>query len=82
MLATCELHRHAGGSISAITVYEILKRDGKLADLTLQDISHRMKCVGTNIGFASFLSKFTILDELDWDEWAIDLAAAQICDDF
>jgi hypothetical protein len=31
--------------------------------------------------FNVFLDKFTILDDINWDDWAIDLAVSQVCDD-
>jgi len=68
-----------GGSISAHTVAEIMGCNGNTAHVDA--ISKRMKCSESNIGFAAFLDKFTILDEIQWPAWAIDLSIKQICDD-
>lgn len=77
--AKIDLHRHLGGSINQHTVYKILEIMGR--PMPLSYIADRMICHGRAIGFQNFLHKFTILDELEWYPWAIDLAIEQVCAD-
>jgi len=75
----CDLHRHLGGSISPSTVAEIMHRSGR--GLPLATISRRMICDTPDIGFAAFLDKFVILNEIPWPDWAIELSIKQVCQD-
>lgn len=68
-----------GGSISPRTVERVLRETGN--PIGLDQISDRMVCRSSNIGFKAFLDKFTILDETPWPAWAIELAVEQICED-
>ncbi len=80
----CELHRHMGGSISPSTVAAIILRTHKrviTSSGSLHDVARRMVCDASDIGFAAFLKKFTILNEVSWPDWAVELSIAQICDD-
>ena len=80
----CELHRHMGGSISPSTVAAIILRTHKkviTSSRSLHDVARRMVCDTSDIGFAAFLKKFTILNEVSWPDWAVELSIAQICDD-
>ena len=75
----CDLHRHLGGSISPTTITKIMRRSGM--SMPLNDISRRMICDTLDIGFPAFLDKFTILNEIQWPDWAIDLSIKQVCED-
>jgi len=79
MVPTIDLHRHMGGSISVDTIAKIMRKNGK--QMPISDIEKRCTCRERNIGFASFLDKFTILDDLTWDEEAIDISIDQVCED-
>ena len=76
--APSSLRKH-GGCISPRTIYNIQSHN-KL-DPTYETIYNRMVCTKPNIGFTAFLNKFSILDEIKWPEWAIELAIEQTCSD-
>lgn len=77
----CDIHRHLGGSISPDTVWEIAKRTDGIG-LTYEQLVKRMSCHQEfGIGFSAFLDKFKVLDEIEWPDWAIDLAIKQVCKD-
>ena len=66
-----------GGSISPETIAAIANRTTGYTG----DISKRMVCDASDIGFAAFLDKFAILNEVPWPDWAVELSVAQICND-
>ncbi len=65
-----ELHRHLGGSITPDTVFELLKDKGSA--YSLEFIKRSMTYMsGEVLTFQNFLNKFSILDDIDWNESAI-----------
>lgn len=80
-LKNIETHLHFGGCISTNFVWETIQRQGQsfLAN-SLNDV---IKCMtfadDEEYGFNRFLNKFTILNELTWDEETIDLSIKDVC---
>jgi len=75
-----------GGSISPETVMAIMRhsmptRMMRTLGIGLDEVRDRMVCSKAGIGFPAFLEKFTILDDLKWDDRAIDASIEQICQD-
>lgn len=74
-----DLHRHLGGSIKAATVHEILQKQQNSTQ-SLEDITKQMMfSLNEKLDFHNFLSKFKILDDIHWDEWAISRVVEQVC---
>lgn len=73
----CDLHRHVGGAISSKTVHAILTKQGCISHIT--DIEDAMTFKrDTKRDFLHFLTKFRLLDEIKWNESAIELALKQV----
>jgi adenosine deaminase len=74
-------HCHMGGSITPETIWEIIQHSGSYyIAKSLDEVRTRLTYVNDNVkGFTHFLSKFSILDKIDWDEWAIKHACDSIC---
>lgn len=72
-----------GGSISPATIWTIIEKNKSYhVASSLEHAIGRMVCTNNSIrSFSVFLDKFRILDEVKWDEWAIDLACRQIIAD-
>lgn len=73
-----ETHRHLGGSITPRFVQSTLAGLG--SQITLQDVEDRM-IVDTTCGydFSTFLSKFTILDEIPWTYELVRHSIQDVC---
>jgi adenosine deaminase len=81
-VAKIDLHRHVGGSISAETIHEILRKQCGESCPTQETIQKLITFdLKDKRDFQTFLGKFKVLDEIHWDEWAIDKAFSQICGD-
>jgi len=77
-----DLHRHVGGSISPETVHRILSRQSPSSCPSRNEVRQCMTYApGEYSDFAGFLRKFEILEEIRWDQAAIDDAAASVCMD-
>ena len=69
-----ELHRHVGGSINTTTI-QMMKKD-----LSLSEIQQALIMNGDDEKtFHKFLSKFDILDKVEWTRENIELAVRQVC---
>lgn len=69
-----ELHRHLGGSINATTI-QIMRKD-----LELSEIQQALIMNGDeDKTFHKFLSKFDILDKIEWTRENIEIAIRQVC---
>lgn len=66
-----------GGAIRSSTVYEILTKQGQLVDRDAIEAAMTFKNDNRR-DFLHFLNKFKILDEIKWDEKAIELALKQV----
>lgn len=78
-----DIHRHMGGSISPETVWKIIEETGSYhIAQSLPEIRKRMTYSDGDVQtFSAFLDKLSILDNIPWPDWAIDLAVSQICND-
>jgi len=79
-----DLHRHAGGSITPETVWEIIQSDKKMGNLaeSLDDLYRMMTFKDDEKrNFHHFLKKFNVQNHIMWNEAAIDLTMKQIIGD-
>ena len=81
ILNNIETHLHYGGSISVSFVWSIIQKQGlKHLASNIEDVHDLMTFQpGEKYDFYRFLNKFTILNELKWDENTIDLSVYDVC---
>lgn len=77
-----DCHRHLGGSIGVDCVWEIIKKSGLTYMASCSNDVHRAMTFHPSepTGFHRFLGKFSILDELKWDENTIELTVKSVCE--
>lgn len=78
-----DLHKHFGGSISCETVLELLQAHRQTKDIAknINEVRQRMECKSPVATFKDFLDKFTILNNIIWDENAILKSIEQVVKD-
>ena len=75
----CDLHRHLGGSIRPNTIYDILRREKRGTYFSVAEVAKDMiDSPNDKRDFAHFLDKFSILETVVWDDWAIKHMITQV----
>jgi adenosine deaminase len=77
-------HRHFSGSIKSETIWEIIQKQDRL-DIakSLDDVRQQVEISDNDFlfQFDYFSTRFNIFNKIVWDDWAIELAAKQLCSD-
>ena len=75
-----DLHRHLGGSCRHKTIYNILKVQHPGQYIDQENLQSQMTfLIDDRRDFHNFLSKFKVLDLVDWTEEAITMVLEQVC---
>ena len=82
MSVLIDTHLHMGGCISPQVVWDMILKQSKhyLAESYSDVVSQMTFDIHEPYGFHRFLDKFRILDEVSWDEDAIDHSIKHICE--